>query len=102
VDFLNHACFQEEQRIPWESGITAATPLNRNRWNLNMEATFSFQKKRRAQLRIFISEHQWKGSQPSEKEALMVLNHGDDSSIPVPAVFMFVPGMPVVVNQNTH
>ncbi|PVH67870.1 hypothetical protein DL98DRAFT_564766 [Cadophora sp. DSE1049] len=102
VDFLNHACFQEGQRIPWESGITAVTPLNRNRWNLNMEATVSFQKQRRAQLRIFISEHQWKGAQPSEKEALMVLNHGDDSSIPVAAVFMFVPGMPVVVNQNTY
>ena len=32
----------------------------------------------------------------------MILNHGDDSSIPVAAVFMFVPGMRVVVNQNTH
>jgi hypothetical protein len=32
----------------------------------------------------------------------MMLNHGDNSSIPVPAVFMFVPGMPVGVNQNTH
>ncbi|KAM4061897.1 PIF1-like helicase [Hirsutella rhossiliensis] len=27
---------------------------------------------------------------------------GDDSATPVPAVFVFVPGMPVVVNQNTH
>jgi hypothetical protein len=32
----------------------------------------------------------------------MILNQGDDSSIPVPAVFMFVLGMYVVVNQNTH
>jgi hypothetical protein len=32
----------------------------------------------------------------------MMLNHGDNSSIPVPAVFMFVPGMPVGVNQNIH
>jgi hypothetical protein len=102
VDFLNHTCFREGQRIPWESGITAVTPLNRNRWNLNIEATLSFQKQHRAQLRIFISEHQWKGGRPTEKEALMVLNHGDDSSIPVPAVFLFVPSMPVVVNQNTH
>lgn len=29
-----------------------------------------------------------------------MLNHGDDSAIPVPAVFMFVPGMPVVVNRT--
>jgi len=32
----------------------------------------------------------------------MMLSYGDDSAIPVPAIFMFVPGMPVVVNQNTH
>ena len=32
----------------------------------------------------------------------MVLGRGDDSAIPGPAVFMFIPGMPVVVNQNTH
>ena len=32
----------------------------------------------------------------------MILNHGDDSDSPVPVVFMFVTGMPVVVNQNTH
>jgi len=32
----------------------------------------------------------------------MILSHGDDSAIPVPTNFMFVPGMPVVVNQNTH
>jgi len=31
-----------------------------------------------------------------------MLSHGDDSAVPVPAVFLFVPGMPVVMNQNTH
>jgi hypothetical protein len=49
-----------------------------------------------------MSEHRWKDGQPTEEEALMILGQGDDSSIPVPAIFMFVPGMPVVVNQNTH
>jgi len=32
----------------------------------------------------------------------VILNQGDDSDIPVPAVFIFVPGMLVVVNQNTY
>ncbi|KID59374.1 hypothetical protein MBR_10622, partial [Metarhizium brunneum ARSEF 3297] len=31
-----------------------------------------------------------------------MMGYGDDSAIPVPAIFMFVPGMAVVVNQNTH
>jgi hypothetical protein len=102
VDLLNSTCYQEGRRIPWESGITVVTPLNRNRWNLNVEATLSFQRQWQAPLRIFISEHKWKDDQPTEEEAIMMLNQGDDSSIPVPAVFIFVPGMPVVVNRNTY
>lgn len=102
VDLLNRACYQPGRRIPWETGITVVTPLNRNRWNLNIAATLAFQKHRQAQLRIFISEHRWKGGQPIEEEALIVLGHGDDSSVLIPAIFMFVPGMPVVVNKNTY
>jgi hypothetical protein len=32
----------------------------------------------------------------------MVLSYGDDSSVPIPAIFIFVPGMPVIVNKNTY
>ena len=102
VDFLNSRCYREGRRIPWERGITVVTPLNRNRWNLNIEGSLSFQKQQRATMRIFISEHRWKEGHPAEEEALMMAGLGDDSSIPVPPFFMFVPGMPVVVNQNTH
>ncbi|KAM4054368.1 PIF1-like helicase [Hirsutella rhossiliensis] len=75
---------------------------SRNRWNLNMEASLAFQIQQRSTVRIFLSEHKWKDGLPTEEEAIMMLNQGDDSAIPVPAVFMFVPGMPVVVNHNTH
>jgi hypothetical protein len=102
VDLLNNTCYQEGRQIPWESGITAVTPLNRNRWNLNFEATLSYQIQHQAQLRVFISEHKWRSGQPTEEEALMILSYGDDSSVPIPGIFMFVPGMPVVVNRNTH
>ena len=37
-----------------------------------------------------------------EEEALIILNQGDDSKILVLAIFMVVPGMPVVMNQNIH
>ncbi|KAM4061443.1 PIF1-like helicase [Hirsutella rhossiliensis] len=102
LDLLNSRCHREGRRIPWETGITVVTPLNRNRWNLNMEASLAFQTQQRSTLRIFLSEHKWKDGLPTEEEAVMMLNQGDDSAIPVPAVFMFVPGMPVVVNHNTH
>ncbi|KAM4060911.1 PIF1-like helicase [Hirsutella rhossiliensis] len=95
-------CYREGRRIPWETGITVVTPLNRNRWNLNMEASLAFRVQQRSTMRIFISEHKWKEGLPTEEEAIMILNQGDDSAIPVPAVFMFVAGMPVVVNHNTH
>ena len=32
----------------------------------------------------------------------MIMGYGDDSSMPIPAIFMFVPGMPVVVNRNYY
>ncbi|XP_044717272.1 AAA domain-containing protein [Hirsutella rhossiliensis] len=102
LDLLNSRCYREGRRIPWETGITVVTPLNRNRWNLNMEASLAFRVQQRSTMRIFISEHKWKEGLPTEEEAIMVLNQGDDSAIPVPAVFMFVAGMPVVVNHNTH
>jgi len=69
---------------------------------LNVEGTLSYQRQHKAELRIFISEHKWKGGPPTEEEALMIMGYGDDSSVPVPAIFMFVPGMPVVVNKNTY
>ncbi|KJZ67923.1 hypothetical protein HIM_12688 [Hirsutella minnesotensis 3608] len=94
LDLLNSRCYREGKRIPWESGITVVTPLNRNRWNLNMEASLAFQMQQRSTMRIFISEHKWKDGLPTEEEAIMTLNQGDDSAIPVPAIFMFVPGMP--------
>ena len=32
----------------------------------------------------------------------MILSQGDHSKIPVPVTFLFIPGMPVVVNQSTY
>ncbi|KAM4067871.1 PIF1-like helicase [Hirsutella rhossiliensis] len=84
------------------TGVTVVTPLNRNRWNLNLEAALAFRARQRTAARVFLSEHKWKDGTPTEEEAMLMLGQGDDSATPVPAVFVFVPGMPVVVNQNTH
>lgn len=102
LEFLNNECYHEGRRIPWESGVTVVSPPNKNRWNLNFEGTLSFQRQQQATVRIFISEHKWSDDKPTEEEALMILNQGDDSEISAAGVFMFVPGMPVVVNHNVH
>ncbi|KAF9768227.1 hypothetical protein IL306_014496, partial [Fusarium sp. DS 682] len=77
LDLLNSRCYREGRRIPWETGITVVTPLNRNRWNLNMEAILAFQVQQRSMMRIFISGHRWKDGLPTEEEAIMILNQGD-------------------------
>ncbi|KAM4061528.1 PIF1-like helicase [Hirsutella rhossiliensis] len=102
LELLNSRCHRPGRRIPWETGLTVVTPLNRNRWNLNLEAALAFRARRRTAARIFLSEHKWREGLPTEEEAVLMLRQGDDSATPVPAVFVFVPGMPVVVNQNTH
>jgi hypothetical protein len=44
VDLLNDRCYKRGRRIPWESGVTVVPPLNRNRWNLNLEAITCFRR----------------------------------------------------------
>ncbi|GJN78718.1 hypothetical protein PLIIFM63780_002227 [Purpureocillium lilacinum] len=55
LKLLNSRCYREGRRIPWKTGITVVTPLNRKRWNLNMEASMAFRIQQRLMMRIFIS-----------------------------------------------
>jgi len=48
-----------------------------------------------------MSKPRGKDAQSTEAETPTILSQGDDSSIPVPAVFVLVPGMPIV-NLNSH
>ncbi|XP_044715953.1 tetratricopeptide repeat domain-containing protein [Hirsutella rhossiliensis] len=82
--------------------VSGERSIIRNRWNLNLEAALVFRARQQTAARIFLSEHKWRDGTPTEEEAVLMLGQGDDSATPVPAVFLFVPGMPVVVNQNTH
>jgi hypothetical protein len=105
MELLNSRCFQEGRAIPWGRGITVVTPLNSNRWSLNMDAVLAFQRHHQKPVRIFLPQHRW--GKPStlpvtEEEATLMASVGDDSKICVPATFMFVPGMPVVVTKNIN
>ncbi|KAF6807891.1 hypothetical protein CPLU01_15746 [Colletotrichum plurivorum] len=56
-------------------------------------------------LSIFLSDHQWKSRMPSttertERTAAVLL--GDEGKLPVPGMFPFVEGMPVLVNVNKY
>ncbi|KAK7570760.1 hypothetical protein V3481_019299 [Fusarium oxysporum f. sp. vasinfectum] len=80
MDLLNRTCYREKRRIVWAPGLTVVTPLNRNRWNLNIEASLCFRKNRQSLLRIFVSEHRWKEGEPTEEEAVMMLGQGDSAA----------------------
>ncbi|KAJ4214841.1 hypothetical protein NW757_014714, partial [Fusarium falciforme] len=70
-----------------------------------MDAVLAFQRHHQKPVRIFLPQHRW--GKPStlpvtEEEATLMASVGDDSKICVPATFMFVPGMPVVVTKNIN
>jgi hypothetical protein len=49
-----------------------------------------------------MSDHQWKTRVPSEEEMEAVVLLGDDAQLPIPGIFPYVEGMPVIVNQNKY
>ncbi|RSL77952.1 hypothetical protein CDV31_017297, partial [Fusarium ambrosium] len=70
-----------------------------------MDAVMGFQRHHQKPLRIFLPQHRW--GKPStlpvtEEEATLMASVGDDRKTCVPATFMFVPGMPVVVTKNIN
>ena len=74
--------------------------MNRHRWVLNNEATIHFSSRHDTPLRIFLSEHKWGGEPPTAQEWVNSLSLGDSSETPVPGMFFFAEGMPVVLNQT--
>src|ERR1700727_2639458 len=51
---------------------------------------------------FFLSAHQWTTRVPSEEEVEAVMQLGDAGPLPIPSIFPYVEGMPVIVNQNKY
>jgi hypothetical protein len=51
---------------------------------------------------LFLSAHHWTTRVPSEEEAEAVMQLGDAGPLPIPSIFPYVEGMPVIVNQNKY
>ena len=101
LDLLNTKLVDRSQ-IAFHSGLRAITPLNRNRWSLNMEAVVDWARFHRRHISIFVSTHTWRGSSVSQDQIAQTIEHGDDSSCKVPGVLFYAQGMPVVVNNNIY
>ncbi|KAG6996878.1 ATP-dependent DNA helicase pfh1 [Fusarium oxysporum f. sp. conglutinans] len=89
-------------QIAFKDGLRAITPLNRNRWNLNMEAVADWARFNKRHISIFVSTHTWRSGTLSQNEIARTIEQGDDSNCKVPGVFFYAQGMPVVVNKNIY
>jgi hypothetical protein len=82
-------------------GLVAVTPLNQDRWDLNMAAVVQWARARGKHISIFAAKHNTEAGRRLRAEELSdVLRHGDDSQLPTPGLFFYAQGMPVVVTRN--
>ena len=88
--------------VTFHSGLRAITPLNRNRWNLNMEAVVDWARFHKRHISIFVSTHTWRAGSVSQDQIAQTIEQGDDSACKVPGIFFYAQGMPVVVNVNIY
>ena len=84
-------------------GLQAITPLNQDRWNLNMAAVVQYARAHGRHVSIFAARHHTEAGRPVGGTKLgEVLRYGDDSHVPTPGLFLYTQGMPVVVTRNLH
>ncbi|KAG7424356.1 ATP-dependent DNA helicase PIF1 [Fusarium oxysporum f. sp. raphani] len=98
LDLLNTKLVDRSQ-ITFKDGLRAITPLNRNRWSLNMEAVVDWARFHKRHISIFVSTHTWRRGTLSQNEIARTIEQGDDSNCKVPGIFFYAQGMPVVVNK---
>jgi hypothetical protein len=101
LDLLNTK-FVDRSQITFKDGLRAITPLNRNRWSLNMEAVVDWARFHGRHISIFVSTHTWRSRALSQQEVAQTIEQGDNSNCKIPGVFFYAQGMPVVVNKNTY
>jgi hypothetical protein len=103
LDFerLCRRLYTPSSRTSFVDGLRAITPLNLDRWDLNMAAVVQWARAHGKHISIFVAKHETEaGKRLSVEEVRDVLRHGDDSQLPTPGLFFYAQGMPVVVTRN--
>jgi hypothetical protein len=101
MDALNKR-YDPQQTLDFSDGRRAITPLNKHRWSLTLHAAIEYGRTQGKKVSLFISDHHWKSRAPSADEMAAVMQLGDDGQLPIPAIFPYVEGMPVIVNENKY
>jgi hypothetical protein len=98
--------YTPSSRTSFVDGLRAITPLNLDRWDLNMAAVVQWARAHGKHISIFVAKHNTELGTRLRVEELRVeelrdvLRHGDDSQLPTPGLFFYAQGMPVVVTRN--
>jgi ATP-dependent DNA helicase PIF1 len=93
--------YTPSSRTSFVDGLRAITPLNLDRWDLNMAAVVQWARAHGKHISIFVAKHDTElGTRLRVEELRDVLRHGDDSQLPTPGLFFYAQGMPVVVTRN--
>ena len=93
--------YSQSSQLSFADGLRAITPLNQDRWDLNMAAVVQWGRARGKHISIFAAKHDTEpGKQLSVDDLCNVLRYGDDSHLPIPGLFFYAQGMPVVVTRN--
>jgi hypothetical protein len=103
LDFqrLCRRLYTPSSRSTFVDGLRAITPLNQDRWDLNMAAVLQWARAHGKHISIFIAKHHTEAGKRLRVEELRhVLRCGDDSQLPTPGLFFYAQGMPVVVTRN--
>ena len=102
MDKLNATCYDPQATMDFSQGRRGITPLNPHRWDLTLHAALEYGKEHGKKVSLFLSAHQWTTRVPSEEEMEAVMQLGDAGPLPIPSIFPYVEGMPVIVNQNKY
>ncbi|EAQ93012.1 predicted protein [Chaetomium globosum CBS 148.51] len=103
LDFqrLSQRLYTPSCKASFVDGLRAITPLNQDRWDLNMAAVVQWARAHGKHISIFVAKHDTdSGKRLSVKELCRVLRYGDDSQLPTPGLFFYAQGMPVAVTRN--
>ena len=103
LDFqrLSQRLYTPSCKASFVDGLRAITPLNQDRWDLNMAAVVQWARAHGKHISIFVAKHDTESGKRLRVEELGdVLRRGDDSQLPTPGLFFYAQGMPVVVTRN--
>ena len=102
LDKINATCYDPQATMDFSQGRRGITPRNPHRWDLTLHATLEYGKEQGKKVSLFLSSHHWTTRVPSEEEVEAVMQLGDAGPLPIPSIFPYVEGMPVIVNQNKY